>query len=64
MNIILALALNPSVQHTAQAELDRVVGEDRTPLVSDREHTPYLNAVIKEGLRWYPTAPLGEFIDE
>jgi hypothetical protein len=54
------MALYPSVQTAAKQELDRVIG-DRLPTISDREHTPYLNALIKEVLRWYPSLPLSEF---
>ncbi|KDQ57809.1 hypothetical protein JAAARDRAFT_276111 [Jaapia argillacea MUCL 33604] len=56
---ILAMTLNPAVQAAAQAELDRVVGPVRLPTASDRKDLVYLEAVIKESLRWGPVLPLG-----
>ncbi|KAF5379528.1 hypothetical protein D9615_006569 [Tricholomella constricta] len=43
----------------AQAELDSVIGFDRMPDFGDKERLPYVNAVIKETLRWRPIAALG-----
>ena len=48
----------PEVQKTAQEEIDRVVGSDRLPTMTDREHLPYIEAVVKETLRWHPVAPM------
>ncbi|KAJ6500677.1 cytochrome P450 [Mycena sanguinolenta] len=56
---ILAMTLYPTVMRTAQAELDEVVGHGRVPLSSDRPNLPYLDAIVKEVLRWRPAAPLG-----
>ncbi|KAF8893737.1 cytochrome P450 [Mucidula mucida] len=55
----LAMLLNPDVQKKAQAEIDDVVGGDRLPTFNDREHLPYVNAVVTELLRWHNVAPLG-----
>jgi cytochrome P450 len=55
----LALALFPNVQDRVHEELDRVIGRNRLPTESDRGRLPYLDAVITEGLRWRPVAPLG-----
>ena len=52
------MALNPDVQRKAQAELDRVVGNDRLPNFNDRERLPYIDALVKETLRWNPVVPL------
>ena len=38
----------PSVQKSVQAELDRVVGRDRTPSLADAKNTPYTEAVTCE----------------
>jgi len=55
---LLAMARNPKVLKKAQDELDRVVGKDRLPDFSDRENLPYINAIIKEVLRWAPPLPI------
>ncbi|KDQ52240.1 hypothetical protein JAAARDRAFT_40360 [Jaapia argillacea MUCL 33604] len=58
-SFFLAMVLYPEVQKKAQAEIDRVVGNDRLPTYSDRENLPYVEAIISEVLRWKPVAPLG-----
>ncbi|KAB8229634.1 hypothetical protein ETB97_012081 [Aspergillus alliaceus] len=55
----LAMTLYPDVQKKAQAEIDHVVGTGRLPGFSDRDNLPYINAVVKEVLRWHPVTPLG-----
>ncbi|KAG1833877.1 cytochrome P450 [Suillus variegatus] len=55
----LAMVLNPEVQAKAQAEIDRVVGKDRLPNFNDRPALPYLEAVLRETLRWHPVIPMG-----
>lgn len=55
LTIIMALAKHPEVQKKAQAEIDRVCGPDRAPQFSDFAELPYINCIIKEGLRWRPT---------
>lgn len=59
------MTLNPTVQTRAQAELDVVIGPSddtdmRLPTFTDREQLPYVNAIVKEVLRWNPSVPLGE----
>ncbi|KAI9467400.1 cytochrome P450 [Lactarius psammicola] len=56
---ILAMTLYPEVQRKAQAEIDQVVGNSRLPDFSDQDALPYVQAVLKEVLRWHPVAPLG-----
>ena len=58
--IFLAMALYPEVQKKAQAEIDTVVGQNRLPDFEDRPSLPYINAVVKESLRWHLVVPLGE----
>ena len=36
-----------------------VVGSNRLPDFDDREALVYVNAIIKEGLRWHTMLPLG-----
>lgn len=55
LTLILALAKNPQIQARAREEIDAVCGTERAPLFSDFEKLPYINAIIKEGLRWRPT---------
>lgn len=52
------MVLNPEVMKRAQEELDRVVGKDRLPDLSDRANLPYIDAMIKEVLRWGPPLPI------
>ena len=53
------MANNPSVQKKAQEELDRVVGSARLPVFEDRRALPYVNALLKEVLRWHIVLPIG-----
>jgi len=53
------MVLNPKVMKKAQEELDRVVGKGRLPDFSDRDDLPYIDAVVKELLRWNPPLPIG-----
>jgi cytochrome P450 len=48
----------PEVMKKAQAEIDAVVGEDRTPTWGDYEKLPYVAATVKEAMRWRPVVPL------
>ena len=57
--LFLALALHPEAQKKAQAEIDAVIGSDRLPDIQDRSSLPYVNAVIKEMMRWHLAAPFG-----
>jgi cytochrome P450 len=58
---LLAILLHPEVQAKAQAEIDRVVGKDRLPAFHDRQALPYVDAILRETLRWQPVFPLGPF---
>ncbi|KAJ8454613.1 hypothetical protein ONZ51_g12927 [Trametes cubensis] len=55
----LAMAMYPAVQRKAQAELDKVVGLNRLPDHNDSDELVYINAVVKEALRWHAVMPLG-----
>ncbi|KAJ7825078.1 cytochrome P450 [Mycena leptocephala] len=59
-SFILAMALHPQIQKTAQNALDASLG-GRLPDFSDYGHTPYIEALINEVLRWNPVAPVGIF---
>ncbi|GJE96465.1 cytochrome P450 [Phanerochaete sordida] len=56
---VLAMVLYPEVQSFVQEEIDRVVGRDRLPEISDRGALPRVTALIQEVLRWHQPLPLG-----
>jgi len=56
----MAMVLYPQVQNKAQEELDRVVG-NRLPEFSDRQNLQYINAMVKESLRWQLVVLLGVY---
>lgn len=53
------MILHPEVQTKAHAELDRIIGVDRLPTLTDRESLPYITALILEVMRWSPAVPVG-----
>lgn len=55
---MIAMAENPEIQTKARNEIDALVGSDRLPKVTDRASLPYVDAVVKEVLRWHPMLPL------
>ncbi|EJT76779.1 hypothetical protein GGTG_06694 [Gaeumannomyces tritici R3-111a-1] len=60
----LAMLKHPEAQRAAQAEIDRVVavgplGRRRLPTSADRAALPYVDAVVKETLRWWSVFPMG-----
>ena len=59
-SFFLSMVLNPEVQRKAQEEIDRVIGDGHLPSFSDRENLPYVNALVKETLRFFPVVPMGE----
>ena len=48
------MVAHPEYQRRAQAELDAVVGRSRVPTFSDISSLPYMQAMVKEVLRWRP----------
>ncbi|THU86308.1 cytochrome P450 [Dendrothele bispora CBS 962.96] len=56
---ILAMVSFPEAQQHAQDQLDQIVGRSRLPSFSDLKHLPYVRAIVKEILRWRPSAPIG-----
>jgi len=57
--LILAMVLYPDVQARAQAEIDYVIGNGRLPDFDDRASLPYVDAILRELVRWNPVIPLG-----
>ncbi|CAA7021888.1 unnamed protein product [Microthlaspi erraticum] len=49
---------NPDALERLRAEIDSVVGETRLIQETDIPNLPYLQAVVKEGLRLHPPGPL------
>ncbi|RPD59286.1 cytochrome P450 [Lentinus tigrinus ALCF2SS1-7] len=56
---MLAMVLYPEAQRKAHKELDAVVGRSRLPTLDDFESLVYIQAMVKEILRWHPVGPLG-----
>jgi cytochrome P450 family 619 len=54
LTMVLCLARNPAEQKRAQKELDEVCGTERMPTWDDFSKLPYINCIVKEGLRWHP----------
>lgn len=50
---------HPEAQKRAQDELDVVVGRSRPPTFADAPNLPYIQALVKESLRWRPVLPMG-----
>ncbi|KAF9036357.1 cytochrome P450 [Panaeolus papilionaceus] len=54
------MMLYPDVQKRAQVEVDALITqEQRLPSIQDRNSLPYVEAVVKEVIRWAPPVPLG-----
>ncbi|KIJ66083.1 hypothetical protein HYDPIDRAFT_110226 [Hydnomerulius pinastri MD-312] len=58
MSFILAMVLHPDAQEKAQAQIDAVIGTDRIPMLEDRPSLTYIDAILRETLRWNPVLPL------
>ena len=55
--MFLGVSLHPEVLRKAHVELDAVVGPHRMPNFGDRDSLVYVNAIIKEALRWQNVLP-------
>ncbi|KAF8878000.1 cytochrome P450 [Infundibulicybe gibba] len=55
---LMAMVLNQDIQKRAQAEIDAHIGTGRLPTIADRNDLPYVNAIVKEVMRWQPVAPI------
>ena len=54
------MVLHPDVLKRAQAAIDAAVGSDRIPEYDDLAKIPYIEALVKETLRWRPVFPLSK----
>ncbi|KAG9315905.1 cytochrome P450 [Chiua virens] len=58
LTFFLMMIVFPAAQKKAQAQIDAVVGKGRLPRFEDRPLLPYVDALIREVLRYRPIAPL------
>ncbi|GLB41042.1 putative cytochrome p450 [Lyophyllum shimeji] len=56
---VLGCLQHPEWIPRAQREIDAVVGSDRLPTFKDRPYLPYVEAIVRETLRWRPAARFG-----
>ncbi|CAG8960300.1 hypothetical protein HYFRA_00012374 [Hymenoscyphus fraxineus] len=54
---ILAILHHPEAYEKVNEEMDKVVGRDRMPTFADQQNLPYLEAFIKETMRWRLVTP-------
>ncbi|KIJ67377.1 hypothetical protein HYDPIDRAFT_25837 [Hydnomerulius pinastri MD-312] len=59
LSFIYLMTAYPDVQARAQTEIDNVVGTHRLPGFADRPALPYVDAVLREVMRWCPVVPNG-----
>lgn len=59
-SFLLAMVLYPDIFKKAQASVDRVC-KGRIPDFTDKNSLPYVDALVKESLRWNPVAALSAF---
>ncbi|EJD48425.1 cytochrome P450 [Auricularia subglabra TFB-10046 SS5] len=59
ITFVLACCAFPEALPRAWAELDAVVGSARSPSFDDARRLPYMNAFVKEVLRWRSVAIIG-----
>ncbi|KAJ3868654.1 cytochrome P450, partial [Lentinula novae-zelandiae] len=57
-SFILAMAVNPTKQRKAQADIDRVIGSGRRLAFKDRLDLPYVESILKEVYRLNPVTPI------
>lgn len=58
-NCLYLMLSSPDSVKSAQEELDRVVGQDRTPTFEDEPNLPFVRGLIKETLRMRPINKFG-----
>ncbi|KAH7915421.1 cytochrome P450 [Hygrophoropsis aurantiaca] len=56
---VLAMVLYPEVQERAWLSIQSVIGTARLPNFNDRASLPYIDAILRETLRWHPITPAG-----
>ncbi|KAN0084464.1 Cytochrome P450 [Tylopilus felleus] len=58
MTFILMIVLNPEAQVKAQAQIDALLCNTRLPTLEDRPSLPFIDAIVRETLRYNPVTPL------
>ncbi|KZT33848.1 cytochrome P450 [Sistotremastrum suecicum HHB10207 ss-3] len=56
---IIAMIVHPEIQREAQGAIDDLLQGERLPTFDDRESLPYVEAILKEVVRWRPVVPGG-----
>ncbi|KAL2138150.1 hypothetical protein VTI28DRAFT_7374 [Corynascus sepedonium] len=59
VTFVLACCAFPDAMRKAQDEIDRVIGPNQSPHWDDSPRLPYINAFVKEVLRWRSVAIIG-----
>ncbi|KAJ7489317.1 cytochrome P450, partial [Mycena latifolia] len=59
LSFVLVLATYPELQARARREMDAIVGGTRLPILADFPKLPFIEALIKECLRFRPQFPMG-----
>ena len=54
------MTLYPDIQTKAREEIHSKIGTERLPILEDKPSLPYIEAMVKEVLRWNSIAPLGD----
>ncbi|KAK7056374.1 hypothetical protein VNI00_002928 [Paramarasmius palmivorus] len=57
----LSMATHPHIQKRAQEHIDNLLSEGRLPTWADHPQLQYIEAIMRETLRWQPVTPLGFF---
>lgn len=52
LTFVLMMIRQPEIAVKAQAEIDRVIGDDQLPELKDRPDIPYVDCILKEVLRY------------
>ena len=55
------MTLYPDIQTKAREEIHSKIGTERLPILEDKPSLPYIEAMVKEVLRWNSIAPLGKW---
>jgi cytochrome P450 len=53
------MIMYPEAQRRGREEIYRLLGSSRLPTFGDRENLPYIDAILKESMRWHPAIPIG-----